>query len=621
MAFGKTKKIPASPVKEKALTAAAVRIGLNDSANPWKGYRFADEAWQNLAWDFYDTNPQLHNAVDYIGAACSLVRLYVAHVDEYGVMQGEVDDDQDVAALAESLFGGPAAKGEIQRALGESLTVAGECYLIYRDKGERGYGGKWLVAAPSEVRRSGSTYTVMMGNGIREDLVPGKGSKDVLVRVWTPHPRRPLVADSPVRALLGLLGHMAQLELTLQAQLSSRIANGVVWPVPDSLMVPKGDGETSRADDIYDQLLEVMISNLEGHGTAGQIAPIMMPLPLAELQAMANVGTIRFEAPLLEQAIALRDEAQRKLAIGINVPVEIQLGSAEMNHWGVWFAGEEFIVKSIMPIMGRVVDAMTTTYLEPALKLLGKDPAKYTYWYDVAPLASSANQLIDTINMYKEGLVSSETVRKAANYNKSNAPSLAESEERFVREVILRDPTLFNVPEAREAAGVDIDIEMPALDMSTPPPPPPVPDSVPDAPKPGQKPLPQNTDGLTSESDELTASAMQYPSQAHVAANSAVIRALELAGKRMLTPAIRKLYGTEPPVTLHTKLKISGGPGHCDSLLAGAWDYLPDQFEGTGVAADQIRPVLDTYAKGLLLRSIKHDRSLLSAMLAEAGIR
>lgn len=616
MAFGKTKTAP--PAKP-TLTAAAVRMRLSDSASTWKGYRFADEAWQNMAWDFYDTNGQLHNAVEYVGSACSLVRIYVAHVDEYGVMQGEVDDDPDVAALADGLFGGPTGKGEIQRALGESLTVAGECYVISRKRGD-GYGDKWMVAAPSEVRRQGNRYTIMIGHGVREELNP---EQDMIIRCWTPHPRRPLLADSPVRALLGLLGHMAQLELTLQAQLSSRIANGVVWPVPDTLMVPKGDGETTMADDIYEQLLEVMTSNLEGHGTAGQIAPIMMPVPLEELQAMAGVGVIRFESPLLEQAIELRKEAMEKLAIGINVPVEIQMGGQEMNHWGVWFAGEEFIVKTVMPIMGRVTDAMTETFLRPALKsILGKDPARYAYWYDVAPLASSANKLIDTINMAKEGWVSDDTVRKAANYNKSNAPSKEESTQRFVRETILRDPTLFNIPEVREAAGVDIDIALPALgtelDMSTPPPPPPAPDSKPQGPAPGTKPLPQATDGMTSESD-LIASAVHYPSPAHIAANSAVIRALELAGKRMLTPAIRKMFGTEPPITMHTKVRVSGGD-YAESLLAGAWDYLNDYMEGTQVAADQIRPVLDAYAKGLLLRSIKHDRSLLSAMLVEAGI-
>ena len=313
MAFGKTaraaKAAAAAPAsKPRALTAAATRVTLSGSANLWKGYRFADEAWQNQAWDFYDTNGQLHNAVNYVGSACSLVRIFVAHVDEYGVKQGEVDDDQDVAALADNLFGGPASKAEILANLAKSLTVAGECYLIYRSRGDEGYGGKWMVAAPSEVRRNGNMYTIMVGHGQREEITPG--SRDILTRVWTPHPRRPMISDSPVRALLGLLSHMAQLELTLQAQLSSRIANGVVWPVPDTLMVPKGDGETTRADDIYDQLLEVMVSNLEGHGTAAQIAPIMMPLPLAELAAMANVGTIRFEAPLIEQAMELRKEAK-----------------------------------------------------------------------------------------------------------------------------------------------------------------------------------------------------------------------------------------------------------------------------------------------------------------------
>lgn len=614
MAFGKTKAAPAAP--KASLTAAAVRMTLSDKANLWKSYRFADEAWQNMAWDFYDTNGQLHNAVEYVGSACSLVRIYVAHVDEYGVMQGEVDDDPDVAALADGLFGGPAAKGEIQRALGESLTVAGECYLISRKSGD-GYGDKWMVAAPSEVRRQGDIYTIMVGHGVREELNP---SQDMIIRCWTPHPRRPLVADSPVRALLGLLGHMAQLELTLQAQLSSRIANGVVWPVPDTLMVPKGDGETTMADDIYEQLLEVMTSNLEGHGTAGQIAPIMMPVPLAEMEAMRGVGVIRFESPLLEQAMELRKEAMEKLAIGINVPVEIQMGGQEMNHWGVWFAGEEFIVKTVMPIMGRIVDAMTETFLRPALKnVLKKDPRRYTYWYDVAPLASSANQLIDTINLYKEGVVSADTVRAAANYNRSDAPSRRETEERKSFEIILRDPTLANIPEWREAAGLDFEVAMPALDMATPPPPPPAPDSNPQGPNPGAKPLPQATDGLTSESD-LVASAVHYPSPAHIAANSAVIRALELAGKRMLTPAIRKMFGTEPPITMHTKVRVQGGD-YADTLLAGAWDYLNDYMEGTQVAADQIRPVLDAYAKGLLLRSIKHDRSLLSAMLVEAGIR
>src|SRR5688572_33358527 len=108
--FTKTPELvaPALIPKPMSMIASAVRMTLSEEA--WRGYRFTDEGWQRLAWEFYDTNEQLHNAVDYVGNACSLVRVYVANVDENGVRQDEVEGDGQIAALAETLFGGPAAK-------------------------------------------------------------------------------------------------------------------------------------------------------------------------------------------------------------------------------------------------------------------------------------------------------------------------------------------------------------------------------------------------------------------------------------------------------------------------------------------------------------------------------
>ena len=125
----RTRKAPeVESTPQGSLIASAVRMGLSEEA--WRGYRFTDEAWQRQAWDFYDTNAQLHNAVDYIGAAASMIRIYVAKVDENGVRQGEVDDDEEIGALSETLFGGPANKAEMLRGIAESLTVAGECFII-----------------------------------------------------------------------------------------------------------------------------------------------------------------------------------------------------------------------------------------------------------------------------------------------------------------------------------------------------------------------------------------------------------------------------------------------------------------------------------------------------------
>lgn len=601
------------PEAPPSLVASAARMGLKE--NSWIGYRFADETWQIQGWEFYDTNGQLHNACDYIGAACSLVRIFVAHVDENGVRQGEVEDDEEIAALADNLFGGPAAKAEMLRNLGISLTVAGECYIIGKSA-RAGTHDKWVVVGPSEVRpigdvKSATDYSVLFGNGVREIL---NAKRDMIVRVWTPHPRRPIMADSPVRALLGLLSQMAKTELYLNAQLSSRLANATLLPVPETLTIPKGDSRTPSPDDILQQIYEVATSNLEGLGTAAQIAPILWPMPLAELEAMKGMEPIKFESILSSQAIELRNELMNKLAIGINVPVEIQMGGREMNHWGVWFAGEEFIVKSIMPLMGRIVDALTTAYLYPALKFLGKDPQRYTFWYDVAPLSSSANQTLDAINLFDKNVIGEEALRRVANFNDADAPGDKELASKFIKELLLRDPTLFTVEQVREAIGIFIETALPQL--TTPPPPPPAPDALPQGPAPGQQPRMEDTDGLTAESDLIASAA---PPAVYVAANAAVIRALELANNRLLNKKNKLLFPDANKLTFHTKVVVASAQQATDAM-EGVWDLLPMQMEGL-VEPKRIQPVLDAYVRGLLLNRIEHTPGLLYGVLRQAGLR
>lgn len=614
--FSKTPQLeaPRAPVP-LSMIASAVRMTLSDEA--WKGYRFTDEGWQRIAWEFYDTNSQLHNAVDYVGNACSLVRIYVANVDENGVRQDEVEDDAEIAALADNLFGGPAAKAEILRGLAESLTVAGECYLIGLSA-RPAYTDKWMVLAPSEVRRQGKSVIINVGHNVRETLDP---SRDIIVRVHTPHPRRPLLADSPVRALLDTLHRMREIQLFKRSQFNSRIANAVVLPVPESLAVPKGDDESVSVDDIYQQLFEVMTSNLEGKGTAAQIAPIIWPMPLAELEAMKGIQPIKFESVLSDALSRMEEQEIQNLAIGINVPVEIQIGSREMNHWGVWFAGEEFIVKSVMPIMGRIVDAITTAYLGPALKTLGKDPARYTYWYDVAPLASSANQAVDTLNLYEKGVVSAETVRRAFNYRETDAPTDEETGKRFTREVILRDPTYFAADPVREYVGVDVPNVLPPVPIDQGgPPPPPAPQRGIQARPPGQG-APDTRPTATQnqpDSGDLIASVAAPPSPVHVAANSMVIRALERANNKLLTPSVRKAFPNSDPLTLHTQVQVAAT--QIPSMLAGAWDHCGRHLYGLGADDSLVASVLNSYVSGLLTHRIEHNPSLMSARLRDAGI-
>lgn len=614
MATGRSRKAIEAPAKPpESIIASAARVGVADAG--WNHYRFTDEGWQIEAWRHYDLNEQLHNSAEYVGSACSLIRLYIAEVDENGRVQDEITDDNEIASIVDTLFGGPASKAEILRNIAISLTVAGECYLI----GKAGTGraaDQWMVSAPSEVKRtSNNEYKINVGNGIPISLKPGR---DVIIRVWTPHPRKSRLSDSPVRAALPLLYEMEQFRGFLNAQLNSRIANAVILPVPSTLSTPRGDSTAATSDDVYQQIYEVVTSNLAGKGTAAQVAPVLWPMPLEELQAMAGIEPIRFDSPLSEQMINLRQEARMRLATGMNVPIDIQLGARDSSHWSIWWSGEEFILKTVAPLMNRIVEAITLAWLIPALKKLGKNPDRYTFAYDTAPLANSANKLADTLNLYQQGLVSGEEVRRQGGYTPAAAPSSEEEQKRFVKEVILRDPSTFGTPKIREAAGVEIDTEVP--DMATPPPPPPPPEREISGPKPGQLPQkPAATDAAVDDTTALSASARPGPSLVQVAANAAVLRALELSGKRLLTPAVRGKFPNTPATKLHTMLDLKSKS--LDTLLAGAWDYLPQCLDGVDADPAKIRHILDAYVRTLLARSIEHNPSLLAAALDQAGVR
>src|SRR5687767_11241759 len=197
MAWGRKELAPVDKTR-RSLIASAARIKITDTS--WSGYRFKDESWQRELWRLYDLIGEFHFASNWVGSACSRVRIYVAEVDKLGRVGAEVEKPDNVVALADTMFGGPAAKAEALRAIGVNLTVGGECYIL-------GIGAddptsdEWHVVAPSELRR-------MMGTGGNREIFFGdkrmpkklQEGKDILIRVWSPHPRQMDKADCPARA-------------------------------------------------------------------------------------------------------------------------------------------------------------------------------------------------------------------------------------------------------------------------------------------------------------------------------------------------------------------------------------------------------------------------------------
>lgn len=459
----------------QSLVAAAIRI-TDLEGRGWPTYKYGDDSWQNEAWRLYDVIGELRFVANWIGSALSRVRLYVADVDKNGRPQGETKKPK-VAALADTLLGGPARRPELIRLAGINLTVAGDAYLVGRSTDDP-ESDEWYVLSRSELKRytSGSkgTVTNLMGD-------PGKldPSTDMIIRVWTPHPRRTMWSDSPTRGAMPMLFEIERLTRFVFAQIDSRLVSAGLLAIPKETSFPDEQGDSvTGAEALTQTLMRFASASIKGEGTAAGVVPTIVEMPL---EALGKLNLVQFTSELSKQAMDLRTEAIRRFALAMDIDPSILSGAGEANHWGAWQIMEGQIKVHIEPLAGRLCDALTQAYLVPALKSLKEEPDRYVLWYDTAPLTVRPERLKDTREMYDAGLVSADAVRVAGDYKESDAPSDQESAMKFIRELMLRDPNLFQIPAVRAVAGISEDI-LPTNKVFPPqqgggagPPPPPAP--------------------------------------------------------------------------------------------------------------------------------------------------
>ena len=638
MRLGRQRALAAVPTAHeapKSLVASAARIKLDGQG--WRSYKFGDDTWQQEAWRLYDIIGELRFVANWIGSACSRVRIYVAEVDKNGRVQQEVKKAK-IAGLADTLFGGPVSKAEAIRLLGINLTIAGDAYIVGRSTDDP-TSDEWFVLSCSELKRYSRTGRVTMTtyDGEPEDLNP---EKDMIIRVWTPHPRRGLWADSPTKAAMPMLWEIERLTRYVFAQIDSRLVSAGLMPIPKEVSFPDEVDEDGNpltgSEALTSRLMKTGSQSLKGEGTAAGVVPTFVEMPL---EALGKIELIQFASELSKQALDLRAEALRRFALAMDIDPSILSGAGEANHWGAWQIMEGQINVHIVPLMNRICDGLTTSYLQPALKAIKEDPDRYVFWYDTAPLTVRPERLKDTREMYDKGLVSRETVLISGDYALTDAPSEEEDLERFTRELMLRDPNLFQIPAVRKVAGYTDEIlppdtvvtpQTPGMPGAGPAPPPAPPTGI--SPTAGP-PIPLETEaqnapggppppGPPAVTASLTGDPDAYAvanANVFVVANAAVVRAMELVGKRLLDRHQRGNWPGVPAHDLHTR--ITSTKADQQRLLTGAWDHL-------AVLAEHLDPNLDTtalestlqdYCSALIDQRIPHRSSTLGTVLQRRG--
>lgn len=548
------------------------------------------DGWAKEAWRFYDTIGEFRYAVDWIAQMIAKAAIVLTR-DGEPVGQG----DPAVAKVAwlGDLFGSPQVAAEMLRNMGVHLTVAGECYLIGTTVRGRDY---WQVAAACELTQRGKKF-YLAGQAIESSGEP------FVLRVWRPHPRKPHEANAPSRAVLPILAEMDALTKRIFAEIDSRLAGAGILFVPSEFTLPTptqtnqaGDQEHggSTADQFQTAITSAIIESIGDQTSASARSPIVVTVPGDRIDQITH---LTFATPMDERVKELRDEAIRRLALGMDLPPEVLTGMADTNHWTAWNVDESAIKVHAEPLLDLITDSLTMGLLWPILEAAGiQDIEQYAIDSDTAEMRLRPDRSREAFELYDRGVIDAVALRREVGFDENDAPSDDEVRAFFLRKVAAGQTT----PELVAAALAELGIDLNPAPVTT------------DDPAVEARPIPSlerhPTTGPPNDGE------LPEPSGLISAADVIVHRALERAGNRLRTKTGSKLTCPAGELYLHQPVSAS----MADDVLTDAFGNLHRYIACETVPQDVLEPALDAYCRALLTTGRAHSPKLMAPYLVRA---
>ena len=411
------------------------------------------EGWQAEAAELYHEVGELRFVAQQFAGAGSQARLYPARWDASAGGWVEVVDGP-VADVWADFAGGPQAQAELVRRMLAQLFVVGETYLVGLPPGVLDGGqpqpdppvGRldWLVVSAGEVsERAGQ---LVLARGDRQVVAPADDC--VLVRVWRPSPFGWWAADSPVRSVLPVLRELVGLTKHVAATIDSRLAGAGLLVVGQGFSSLGTSGEhdgDEAADPLLGELIDTAATAIADRDSAAAVVPVVLQGPD---DAVDKVRHLSFATPFDAATRELRDEAIRRLALGLDAPPEVLLGMSGSSHWNAWLIEEDYVRTQIGPALQLVADALTADFLRPVVAAQGIDPAAYSVGWDAAALTRKPDRSKAAQVGYEAGVLSAETLRDELGFDEADAPDRPEVDEavRMALDLVRDSPALLVEP-------------------------------------------------------------------------------------------------------------------------------------------------------------------------------
>jgi hypothetical protein len=522
--FGRYKqKTRSMTASAQVLTAPMLRQALNRAP------------WQRTAWGFYETVGELHYAINYLAQAGSRARLYVGTPDPDGAADPTPTQDAQSEALLGELGDSEAGHAQLLSLMFIHLSVAGETFLIGYDDpatSER----VWTAAANEALEEGGGKIRLRVGPAM---YVPLPEDSTTIIRIHIQDARFPWMPDSNVRAVLTDLARLQALSSHILATCDSRLSGAGLLLIAESISTPPAnpEDEENNADPVVDGLISAMSTALNDQGTAASVVPFTLRAP--DEVVKDGIKHLTFSTPFDKEVPTLVDMTLRKIAIGLNMPAETLLGTPQ-NHWSAWQKSEEFVNLNVEPLLQIICQALTAKYMKPSAAVLSGSKSDTVIWYDTTELVARPNKGPESITLYGLGLVGAACTRRENGFSDDDAPT---DEERL--KTLLWE--LAHIPAAAAvvlpllgmpgAEKIQVPVVAPPgaspTDPLGPAPVTPPPDAGPRA-LPARPSAPAGADTPGTAPVQHSAAA---ESALIAACEATVLRALEVAGKRIRTRA------------------------------------------------------------------------------------
>lgn len=459
--MGLLERRPRKPEPTRPLTGAGQRVDLN-SPKPLAARRLK---WQEDAWGYRDSVPELKFACRFITNSLGRLRIYAAQNQPRGEEPIPLSRDGGESGISPATLA--AAIEAVERLdldnrgtnifsrLGENMEVAAEAYLLGEADPDSPTGESWSVRAVTELRVDGSGRISLVEPGIGHGTAPKvlDPASCELLRIWNPHPQYYDWPDSDLVALLDTCEELRLYDRALRASARSRIGSNSFLFIPDELSLTRaGDAPASAeapgtpedADPFFEEIVHAMISPISEEDSPQAVVPMVLrgPAMMHDRPTMELMGSVPIGRAEVEDILGRRAAAASKFGRGINLPPEVVSGLGDVNHWSAWSIDANTCKNHVEPRAEVLCDSLTVAYLWPELLARGCPPAevrKVCLWYSVDELVQNPNRGQDARDGHAAGVLSDDALVRDLGFSEDDRPGLTERVFRAIEQRALSD--------------------------------------------------------------------------------------------------------------------------------------------------------------------------------------